>query len=497
MTEPLSPELVARVADLVAAAAAKDHVRGIAWGIVLDGALAACGGFGQLNDGLGTPDQHSLFRIASMTKSFTAAAIMHARDAGRLRLDDLVEKYVPEVSNWTMPTADSPLVTVRHLLTMSAGLATDDAWADRHMDISQADFRALVADGLTFAFTPGEAFQYSNLGYGLLGQVIERASGLRAQTYITRYFLRPLGMMATVWSLDDVTPTTQVAQGFYTIDDEWTPDGEPVGDGCIAPMGGIFTTVSDLAKWVAFLAAAWPATDESDDAPLSRASRREMQRVHTDMPILMVEAEVAKRTRLSVAGYGMGVNVTMDTRVGRVINHSGGLPGFGSNMRWVPGKGVGIMAFGNERYAPMGYLTYDILDALVDAGVIPESTDYRGATSDSNAVRAALASLVSVLNDWDDATIHGLVADNVFLDESLDRRRSQAAQTIAAHGLLTIDSIDIESGSMGIATVSGANSGAKLLVDVMLTPHARPLIQTYGIEPVNDSAEPTPLRDEA
>ena len=497
MSVEISPELRSRIDTLVANAAAKDHVRSIAWGIVAHGDLVAVGGIGELGEGQGVPDEHSLFRIASMTKSFTAAAVVHARDAGRLRLDDLVEKFVPEVAEWVMPTADSPLVTVRHLLTMSAGLATDDPWADRHMDISKSELRAFVAQGVSFAFTPGEAFQYSNLGYGLLGQVIEAASGLRAQTYITRHLLRPLGMLSTVWSLADVTAAMRVAHGFFTIDGEWTPEPPPLDDGCIAPMGGIWTTIYDLAKWVAFMADAWPANDEPDNAPLSRASRREQQRVHTDMPIMIMEAEVAQRTRLSVAGYGMGVNVTMDTRLGRVVNHSGGLPGYGSNMRWVPGKGIGIMAFGNERYAPMGYLTYDILDALADAGVVSGVAAPIVGIPARGPVALALTALISCLNSWDDAAISILMADNIFLDESLDRRRAAAHKIVADHGPLRIDSIEIESGSMGIATVVGATSGTKLLVDVMLTPHRVPLIQSYGIEVVSLDPPLHPLRDEA
>ena len=212
---------------------------------------------------------------------------------------------------------------------------------------------------------------------------------------------------------------------------------------------------------------------------------------------MIMEAEVAQRTRLSVAGYGMGVNVTMDTRLGRVVNHSGGLPGYGSNMRWVPGKGIGIMAFGNERYAPMGYLTYDILDALADAGVVSGVAAPIVGIPARGPVALALTALISCLNSWDDAAISILMADNIFLDESLDRRRAAAHKIVADHGPLRIDSIEIESGSMGIATVVGATSGTKLLVDVMLTPHRVPLIQSYGIELVSLDPPLHPLRDEA
>ena len=110
-----------------------------------------------------------------------------------------------------------------------------------------------------------------------MGQVIEASTGLRPQTYITRHLLRPLGMTATVWSLADVTAASRVALGYFTIDGEWVEEPTPLDDGCIAPMGGIWTTISDLAKWVAFMADAWPASDEPDDAPLSRASRRELR----------------------------------------------------------------------------------------------------------------------------------------------------------------------------------------------------------------------------
>ena len=198
----------------------------------------------------------------------------------------------------------------------------------------------------------------------------------------------------------------------------------------------------------------------------------------------------------------MGVNVTMDTRLGRVVNHSGGLPGFGSNMRWVPGKGIGIMAFGNERYAPMGYLTYDILDALTDAEVDATGGPAFAAAPtvgipETGHVPRALAALVAAINSWDDNAVSSLMADNVFLDESLDRRRAAAAKIVAEHGELHIESIEIESGSMGIATVVGEKLGTKLLVDVMLTPHRQPLIQSYGFETVALATAGHPLRDEA
>jgi CubicO group peptidase (beta-lactamase class C family) len=100
------------------------RIPGVAWGVVRDGALVHAGGAGTTRDGEDRrPNAGSVFRIASMTKSFTASAILLLRDTGLLRLDEPVAAYVPELAGWRLPTGDSDLITVRQLLTMSAGLA--------------------------------------------------------------------------------------------------------------------------------------------------------------------------------------------------------------------------------------------------------------------------------------------------------------------------------------------------------------------------------------
>ena len=109
----------------------------------------------------------------------------------------------------------------------------------------------------------------------------------------------------------------------------------------------------------------------------------------------------------------------------------------------------------------------------------------------------SLTALVAAINSWDDDAVSVLMADNIFLDESLESRRAAAAKIVAEHGELHIESIEIESGSMGIATVVGEKLGTKLLVDVMLTPHRQPLIQSYGFETVSLATAGHPLRDEA
>ena len=97
----------------------------------------------------------TLFRIASMTKSFTALSILKLRDEGRLSLDAPAETYLPEIRGWRYPTEDSPRIRVRDLLTHTAGFVTDDPWGDRQTPLPEADFTRLLREGVPFTRPPG------------------------------------------------------------------------------------------------------------------------------------------------------------------------------------------------------------------------------------------------------------------------------------------------------------------------------------------------------
>ena len=145
-------EIVAQVMERVAL---KEHAPGLAWGLVRDGGLVASGGVGTLRIGDDAPPKaSSVFRIASMTKSFTGAALMSLVANGDVRLDKPVATYLPAVAGWPAPTTDAPTLTVRHLVSMESGLPTDDAWADRHLDLAQDEMDALIADGRRLASGP-------------------------------------------------------------------------------------------------------------------------------------------------------------------------------------------------------------------------------------------------------------------------------------------------------------------------------------------------------
>ena len=149
-------------------------------------------GFGARVLGAGPPDADTVFRIASMSKSFTASAILLLRDAGALALDDPAVRYVPELAGWTYGSADAAPVTIRQLLTMTAGFPTDDPWGDRQQGLPIAAFDELLAAGVSFNWAPGTRFEYSNLGYAILGRVLSAASGVPYDEFIRTRLLTPL-----------------------------------------------------------------------------------------------------------------------------------------------------------------------------------------------------------------------------------------------------------------------------------------------------------------
>ena len=132
------------------------HIPGMVWGIVQDGRLVHVKGAGVQDIEAKRPvTADTLFRIASMTKAFTALSILKLRDDGKLSLDAPVETYVPEMRGWTYPTDDSPQIRVRDLLTHTAGFVTDDPWGDRQTPLPEEEFTRLLREGVPFTRPPG------------------------------------------------------------------------------------------------------------------------------------------------------------------------------------------------------------------------------------------------------------------------------------------------------------------------------------------------------
>ncbi|WP_086596776.1 serine hydrolase domain-containing protein [Hymenobacter crusticola] len=178
--------------------AAQRHVPGLAYGLIVDGQLVHAGAVGYTDVAARTAaTPQSVFRIASMTKSFVALAVLRLRDESRLRLDDPAENYLTVLKKAPHSPSDTPPFTIRQLLSHSAGLPEDNPWGDRQMGRSNAELSALVGRSLSVSNAPGVGFEYSNLGYALLGRLVTRLSGQPVQAYISEKILRPLGMSHT------------------------------------------------------------------------------------------------------------------------------------------------------------------------------------------------------------------------------------------------------------------------------------------------------------
>jgi CubicO group peptidase (beta-lactamase class C family) len=436
------------------------EVPAMAAGIVLNGSIVAFTGH---NAG-----ENSLFRIASMTKSFTAAATLILRDEGRVLLDSPIVAYAPEFHSLRGPTEDSAPITLRQLLTMSTGLVTDDPWGDRHLDISDEDLDRTVQGNPCFANVPENEFEYSNLGYAIIGRIIHRVTGMRPQTFITERLLAPLEMHHTVWESSQAPQGTDVVVGMRA--DGITPETAPLNGG-LATMGGLWSTVSDLAKWVHFFTDAFPARDDADASPLRRSSRREMQRIHTF--VAPSSSTSSDGTPFNApGGYGMGLLMHHHPQLGEVAGHSGGLPGYGSNMRWIKGAGYGVIALGNATYTPMANATRRVLDALCAAKVVRAPT-----LKTSAALGAAGKSLFDLLLAWDDEKARILFEDNVFPDTPLSELRRDAEEFVAKHGSLRLGRIDAE--KLTAATIVAQSPTTEVHITFSLAPSGR--IQEYEL----------------
>ena len=459
---------------------------GVVYGVVHHGELIHVRGIGTLRIGEeAVPDADSVFRIASMTKSFTAATVLSLRDDGLLGLDDPIARHVPDLANMRGPTADAPPITVRHLLTMSAGLPTDDPWGDRQQGLDLDRFAELLRAGPTFAWTPGLRFEYSNLGYGILGRVIANVADQDYKAVVRARLLGPLGMTDTTFERADVAPE-RLAHGYLWRDDAYLPEPfDPYG--ALASMGGVLSSVRDLARWVGGFTDAFPPRDDPEGAhPLRRSSRREMQQIHRAIPSSIAAGSPDGAADLESGGYGFGLFAFDELRSGRIVGHSGGYPGFGSNMRWQPALGLGVIVLINHRYGPATLLARELVRSLLDAG--PEVASPRRLVP-SRSLEAARVAVERLLAHWDDAIAADLFAMNVDLDEPLALRRAEIERLQAVHGALVRDP---DEGEVYLSNMDAAwwmrGDRGRVKVGILLSPEPEPRVQDLSLTSVPDPA---------
>lgn len=334
------------------------HLPGIALGVVRDGRLAWDAGFGyaDLDSGRG-PDRDTLFRVASISKTVTATAIMQLRDAGALRLDDPLGRHLPEFAAVRVGAGSLEDVTLRRLLSHRAGLMTEGPFAywETQTFPAVADVLAALPES-DLSLAPDTAVKYSNLAFALLGEVVARASSRPFEAYVQDALFAPLDMTSSSFAPDDAL-RARLAVGYdmHPFEDEPQPAGHTPAEG-IAAAAGLYTTLADLARWLAFHGRT--GADDALDAVLSRRTVAEMQQPQ------FLDPTWSDARCLGWSALRRGERI--------YHGHGGSIHGFITQVLFSVAARAGVVVLTNEGgHSAAQPLAVDLLDAVIDQWPVP------------------------------------------------------------------------------------------------------------------------------
>lgn len=325
------------------------NLPGLTMGIVYDQELIWKKGFGFAdlkNKTQATPQ--SIFRIASITKLFTSTAIMQLRDAGKLRLDDPVKKYLPwfEIKH-RFPEA--PQITIRHFLTHTSGIPREAAfpyWTDHNFPTLEQIKKELPNQETVF---PSETkLKYSNLAMALLGQIVVVASGEKYESYIQNHILKPLEMKSTSVILSEKDMKKLVTGYGIRL-----PNGErkimPFTDSKgLTPAANMSSNVEDLAK---FISLQFREGKAGANQILNSNTLKEMQRVHWLQPSW-------------TSGWGLGFSIRKyGSRT--LVGHGGWVAGNRTQIYFCPKEKIGVVVMSNSEDGSPSMFARKIFDVIV------------------------------------------------------------------------------------------------------------------------------------
>lgn len=450
------------------------HVPGLIYGVVMDDRLVHVKGFGIQDLETHRPvTAETLFRIASMTKSFTALSILKLRDEGRLSLDALAENYIPEIRGWQYPTEDSPRIRIRDLLTHTAGFVTDDPWGDRQTPLPEEDFSRLLSDGVPFTRPPGAAMEYSNLGYAMLGRVVANVAQQPYKDYVERSFLGPLGMTSSGYDVE-LAPADRRALGYRWEYETWQLE-PTMAHGAFGAMGGLQTSANDYAKYVAWLLSAWPPRDGSDTGPVKRASVRELAQGANFPQFRQRPGRSGADACRQASTYGMGWWVAIDCDLGTTLSHSGGYPGYGSHVLLLPDYGVGIFAFANRTYSGPRAPVWDAAIALQKAGVLKARP-----ANVSDPLAMAYGAVIRMYESGAVTSAGDMLAMNFLLDRSAEGWARELATVRDQVGNCEASEAIVATGVLSGDFTWRCDHG-RLRGSLLLAPTRPPRIQSLGL----------------
>jgi len=309
-------------------------VPGVALGIVRDQALVWSAGFGYADIASGRPlDEHTLFGVGSITKTFTALALMQLRDRGALALDDPVVRHIPEFAAVRSRHGRAQDVTIRALLTHRSGLAGEPP-SGHWSSLQFPTLREILAllPRVEVVIEPASAFKYCNLGFALLGEIVERISGRPYSAYVQAEILAPLGMTASGFDIEAV-PHAHTATGHMSERYQDVPAvaPDPPLNG-YAAVAGLRASVADLARWAALQ---FRTRGDGSVPVLAGKSLGEMHRVS------YVEPNWKTGYAMPWIGVRLGENV--------YLSHMGSVPGFRSMLAFNKLHRIALIALTNKQ----------------------------------------------------------------------------------------------------------------------------------------------------
>jgi CubicO group peptidase (beta-lactamase class C family) len=330
----------------------KWQVPGLAIAVVKDGEIVLARGYGARHLGRDTPvTEDTVFPIASCTKTFTAACIAMLVDEGKLHWDDAVRKHLPDFR-----VADpyvTETVTIRDLLCHRTGLVRGDL-----VGMSGGFTHAEMLNQVQFlpqAVPFRSKVTYNNLMFAVLGEIVQKQSGLSWQEFVAKRVLTPLEMKATTTDCETIAADRLVTR-HRLYDGELAPLRSPQSDK-MAPAGAIHSTVKDMARWINFQL----SEGELNGEPLLKKSTiREMHSLQQSIPVKWRPDSDAYDARFIGTGLGWFVR---DFRGRKVVQHGGA---WGAEMAFVPEEQLGVVVLSNRDLNGLVWmLIYDIIDAYV------------------------------------------------------------------------------------------------------------------------------------
>ena len=310
---------------------AADTIGGITAAVVIGDRIVWAEGFGWADRDKRIPaGVETIYRIGSISKTFTAVVLAQLVDRRVIALDDPVERYMPEVRGLANPRPGAKPITFRQLASHTAGLIREPRLAGAASGpIAGWESKILASIPTTsFDTTPGARFSYSNIGYGVLGLALSRAAHASFMKLVEDGIFTPLGMTSSTFIVDErLHPWLSVgyANGPMGIDAEG-PAHEHLGRGYKVPNGGVYTTVIDLARFVGALSG-------GSTMVTSDSMRRAMLTRQTPEP--------------GRSGYGLGLMLSGSAGAATVAGHGGAVPGYTSSFAFDPESKIGVILLRN------------------------------------------------------------------------------------------------------------------------------------------------------